>query len=206
MSQSAHVTSVDAIRHFAAAVAVFQQEARLCLSSMDTQLRTILFWLERDRPTFWKREIENCMREISSARVRLHQCRMRRLGDFRPSCIEEIKDLEKAKHDMEFAQKQVPIVKRWHGEAAHEANEYHGRASQLIQSIERELPRLMALLAFTIDRLEAYAAVHTPNTAPPAAFLMELSDGIQKLLSEQSAESAILLPGDGAIPDSPVQV
>ena len=206
MSQSAHVTSVDAIRHFAAAVAVFQQEARLCLSSMDTQLRTILFWLERDRPTFWKREIENGMREISSARVRLHQCRMRRLGDFRPSCIEEIKDLEKAKHDMEFAQKQVPIVKRWHGEAAHEANEYHGRASQLIQSIERELPRLMALLAFTIDRLEAYAAVHTPNTAPPAAFLMELSDGIQKLLSEQSAESAILLPGDGAIPDSPVQV
>ena len=206
MTQSAHVTSVDAIRHFAAAVAIFQQEARLCLSSMDTQLRTILFWLERDRPTFWKREIENCMREISSARVRLHQCRMRRLGDFRPSCIEEIKDLEKAKHDLEFAQKQVPTVKRWHGEAAHEANEYHGRASQLIQSIERELPRLMALLAFTIDRLEAYAAVHTPNTAPPASFLKELSDGIQRLLSERKTEDAELPPSDGATPGSPREV
>lgn len=200
MAQSAHVSSVDAIRQFAAAVAVFQQEARLCLSSMDTQLRTILFWLERDRPTFWKREIENCMREISSARVRLHQCRMRRLGDFRPSCIEEIKDLEKAKHDIEFAEKQVPTVKRWYGEATHEANEYHGRASQLIQSIERELPRLMALLAFTIDRLEAYAAVHTPNTGPSVSFLVELSEGIQKLLSEQPAESAILSPGTDMIP------
>ena len=102
----AHVTSVDAIRRFAAAVAVFQTEARLCLTTLDTQLRTILFWLERDRPQFWKREIEHCMGEISDARVRLHQCRMRRLGDFRPSCIEEVKDLEKAKHDMEFAQKQ----------------------------------------------------------------------------------------------------
>lgn len=136
---------------------------------------------------------------------------MRRLGDFRPSCIEEIKDLEKAKHDIEFAQKQVPTVKRWHGEAVHEANEYHGRASQLIQSIERELPRLMALLAFTIDRLEAYAAVHTPNTAPPASFLKELSEGIQKLLSEQPAESIMLPPGhsaipDSAIPDGPVQI
>ncbi|MCA9067112.1 MAG: hypothetical protein KDA96_28825, partial [Planctomycetaceae bacterium] len=88
MSESANVRSIDAIRQFAAAVAAFQTEARLCLSSMETQLRHSLNWLEHDRPAFWKREIENCMREMSAARVRLHQCRMRRLGDFRPSCIE----------------------------------------------------------------------------------------------------------------------
>lgn len=185
MNQSANVSSIDAIKHFAAAVIAFQEEARLCLTSMDAQLRQILFWLERDRPMFWKREIENCMRDISGARVRLHQCRMRRLGDFRPSCIEEVKDLEKAKHDMELAQKQVPNVKRWHGEAAHEANEYHGRSSQLVQSIERELPRLLALLAFTVDRLEAYAAVHTPSVTPDVSFLRKLSDDIQTMLSEQ---------------------
>ena len=195
MAQSAHVTSIDAIRQFAAAVAVFQQEARLCLSTMDAQLRTILFWLERDRPTFWKREIETCMHDISDARVRLHQCRMRRLGDFRPSCIEEVKDLEKAKHDMEFAQKQVPTIIRWHGQASHEANEYHGRASQLVQSIERELPRLMAVLAFTIDRLEAYAAVHTPNTAPQTSFLTQLSDDIQKMLSQRLPDTVPSPPG-----------
>jgi hypothetical protein len=188
MSQSANVSSIDAIRHFAAAVISFQEEARLCLSSMDAQLRQIIFWLERDRPLFWKREIENCMRDISDARVRLHQCRMRRLGDFRPSCIEEVKDLEKAKHDMEFAQKQVPNVKRWHGEASHEANEYHGRAAQLVQSVEREIPRLLALLAFTVDRLEAYAALHTPNAAPDISFLAKLSDDIQAMLSQQIAE------------------
>ena len=94
MSNSANVNSVDAIRLFAAAVMKFQEEARLCLSMMDAQLRQILFWLERDRPGFWKHEIENCMREVAEARVRLHQCRMRRMGDFRPSCIEEVKDLK----------------------------------------------------------------------------------------------------------------
>jgi hypothetical protein len=189
MSQSANVSSVDAIKRFAAAVIAFQEEARLCLASMDAQLRQIIFWLERDRPMFWKREIENCMRDISAARVRLHQCRMRRLGDFRPSCIEEVKDLEKAKHDMEFAQQQVPNVKRWHGEAAHEANEYHGRSSQLVQSIERELPRLLALLAFTVDRLEAYAAVHTPSGTPDVSFLRKLSDDIQTMLAEQQSDT-----------------
>jgi len=188
MSQSANVSSIDAIRHFAAAVMTFQAEARLCLSSMDAQLRQIIFWLERDRPLFWKREIENCMRDISDARVRLHQCQMRRLGDFRPSCIEEVKDLEKAKHELEFAQKQVPNVKRWHGDASHEANEYHGRAAQLVQSIEREIPALLALLAFTVDRLEAYAALHTPNAVPDISFLTKLSDDIHVMLSQQTDE------------------
>ena len=84
MGRSANVTSTDAIRQFAAAVLAFQEEARMCLTVLDSQLRHILFWLEQDRPQFWKREIENCSREMTEARVRLHQCRMRRLGDFRP--------------------------------------------------------------------------------------------------------------------------
>ncbi len=189
MSGAANVQSVDAIRYFAAAVVAFQEEARLCLSMMDSQLRQILFWLERDRPTFWKREVENCMREMTDARVRLHQCRMRRLGDFRPSCIEEVKDLEKSKADMEFAQKQIPNVKRWLGEASHEGNEYHGRASQLIQMIEREIPRLLALLSFTVDRLEAYAAINPPGTPPDASFMKQMSEELQALMAGIEAQS-----------------
>ncbi len=188
MSDSANVSSIDAIRHFAASVVNFQEEARLCLSMLDAQLRQILFWLERDRPMFWKREIENCIRDIADARVRLHQCRMRKMGDFRPSCIEEVKDLEAAQRAMEFAQKQVPNVKRWNGEATHEGNEFHGRASQLVQSVERDIPHLLALLAFTVDRLEAYAAVSTPNTAPDMNFLSQLSRDIQTMFTQNADE------------------
>jgi len=201
MGGAAQVSSIDAIRQFAAAVVTFQEEARLCLSVLDAQLRQILFWLERDRPMFWKREVENCMREIADARVRLHQCRMRRLGDFRPSCIEEIKALEKAKKDIEFAQAQVPTVKRWHAEAAHEANEYHGRASQIVQSVERDIPRLLALLSFTIDRLEAYAAVTTPNAAPDRAFFENLNAELKTLMSRTSMPES----SPAVEPDSPVR-
>jgi hypothetical protein len=181
MSGSANVSSIDAIRQFAASLIAFQEEARLCLSVLDGQLRQILFWLERDRPMFWKQEVERCVRDIADARVRLHQCRMRKLGDFRPSCIEEVKDLEKAQHAMEFAQKQIPHVKRWNAEATHEGNEYHGRSSQLVQAVERDIPRLLALLAFTIDRLEAYASVSTPRQAPDSSFFQSLSEEIQTL-------------------------
>lgn len=187
MNQSANVTSVDAVRRFAAAVAAFQEEARLSLTMMDGQLRQILHWIENDRPVFWKREIELCHQRISAARVRLHQCRMRRVGDFRPSCIEEVKDLESAEKELEFAQRQIPVIRRWKGEALHEANEYHGRASQMIQILERDLPRLMAMLAFVIDRLEAYAAVSAPNAAADSRALSSLHDELSKLFERSES-------------------
>lgn len=165
MPDSANVKSIDAIRRFHAAVLHFQEEARLCLSSLELQLQRVTGWLERDRPGFWKREIENCYREHGEARIRLHRCQMRKVGDFRPTCYEERKALEKAKRDLEFAQKQIPVIKHWNMAAQHEANEYHGRASQMTQVVERELPRLLALLAQAIDRLEAYGNIQLPDQA-----------------------------------------
>ena len=197
MYNSANVSSIDAIRLFAAAVAKFQEEARLCLTMMDSQLRQILFWLERDRPSFWKHEFENCKREVAEARVRLHQCRMRKMGDFRPSCIEEVKHLEKCRNDVEFAQKQVPNVKRWFGEATHEGEEYRGRAAQLTQAAERDLPRLLALLAFTIDRLEAYTAVTSPNAVPDATRMAKISAEIAEFLNSiEPQEDGCVQSGD----------
>jgi hypothetical protein len=163
MAESANVRSIDAVKNFHAAVVRFQEEARLAISSLEMQLLRFIGWLERDRPTFWKREIETCYREMSEWRVRLHQCKMRKMGDFKPTCFEEKKALEKAKKDLEHAQKQVPIVKHWTNSAHHEANEYHGRASQMTQLIERDIPMLLAMLHQVVDRLEAYGNVQTPG-------------------------------------------
>lgn len=163
MTGSANVTSLDAICRFAASVITFQEEAHLCLTAMDSQIRQIQLWLERDRPVFWKREIENCTQEVSEARIRLHQCRMRRVGDFRPTCFEEQKDLEQAKRNLDFAQHQVPTVKHWLITTLHEANEFHGRAGQLFQMLQRDIPRLLAILRTTIDRVSAYAAMEAPS-------------------------------------------
>ncbi|MCA9047874.1 MAG: hypothetical protein KDA89_04055 [Planctomycetaceae bacterium] len=184
MSDAANVRSIDAIRRFHAAVAVFQEEARLCLSSIELQLLKFMGWLERDRPGFWKREIESCYREIGEARVRLHQCQMRKYADHKPTCFEEKKALEKAKKDLEFAQKQIPVVKYWNVAVQHEANEYHGRSSQLSQLVEREIPRLLALLAEAVDRLEAYGNVQLPEHAVSVREFLHAEDG-------QSAEENV---------------
>lgn len=179
MSDSANVSSIEAICEFANAVVRFQEEARTCLTAMDSQLRQVQAWLEQDRPVFWKHEIESCTRHVADARIRLHQCRMRRIGDFRPTCFEEQKDLEQAKRNLDFAQKQLPNVKRWNIAAQHEANEFHGRASQMIQMLEREIPRLLALLRFSVDRLEAYATATTPNAVAAVSQLTKMMHQLQ---------------------------
>lgn len=165
MTDSADVKSIETLHYFRASVVKFQENARLCVSALEMQLLKVLGWLERDRPNFWKREIEKCYREMGEARVRLHKCQMRRVGDFRPTCFEERKDLEKSKKELEFAQKQIPVVKYWRINATHEANEYHGRTSQLTQMLERDIPELLALLNHAIDRLEAYNNLQVPGAA-----------------------------------------
>ena len=168
MSQSAHVSSLDAVRRFAAAVAQYQEEARNCLTQLDMELHKILGWIERERPGFWKREIELCRRRQSEARVMLHKCQMRRVGDFRPTCFEEKKYVQRCKEDIQFAQKQIHVIKRWVILAHQEAEEYRGRSVRLVQAIERDLPRLMALLRHSIDRLDGYKDVQVPGTSVAA--------------------------------------
>lgn len=165
MAGGADVKSLESLYKFRAAVLNFQEEARLCLQALESQLLKFLGWLERERPGFWKRQIELCYRQHGEARVSFHRCRMRKMGDFKPTCFEERKAMEAAKNALEFAQKQVPVVKFWIANAHHEANEYKGRSSQLHQFIERDLPELLALLAHSIVQLEAYANV--ASVGPP---------------------------------------
>ena len=189
MPESANVKSIDAVKHFHAAVVQFQEEARLCVSALEMQLLRMLGWLERDRPGFWKREIEVCYREMGEARVRLHQCRMRKYADYKPTCFEEKKDLEKATRDLEFAQKQVPVVKYWNVNAQQEANEYHGRASQLTQMLERDVPRLLALLHHAVDRLEAYGNLQVPGTRTENVSFHRAGDSDNETESSENADT-----------------
>ena len=179
MAAGADVKSLESISKFRAAVLNFQQEARLCLQALESQTLKFMGWLERERPGFWKRQVELSYREHGEARTSFHRCRMRKMGDFKPTCYEERKAMEAAKQALEFAQKQLPVVKFWIANAHHEANEYKGRSAQVHQFIERDLPELLALLAHSIQQLEAYANVTTGSLA---------SNQLAKMNSAEAAE------------------
>ena len=210
MADSADVKSTDVIRAFAAATVKFQEEARLCLAMLDSQLRQVSQWLEQDRPGFWKHEIERCMRDVSETRVRLHQCRMRRTGDFRPSCVEEVKAHEHARQSLDYARRQVPVVRHWIQEVTHESSEFRGRAGRLQQFVERDVPQLLAMLRFSLEKLEEYGEL----TPPPASRMSELksetnsgsgiaadTDQTEESRTDAPTNQQTEHPGDTAMPE-----
>jgi hypothetical protein len=198
MPQSANVKSIDAIRRFAAAVVQFREEAKLCATRLESEMRSVIGWLERDRPGFWKRESELCDRRHAEARVMLHQCRMRRVGDFRPTCFQEQKHVQKCKQQLQFAQQQLGVVKRWTIAAHQEADEYYGRAVQLIQTLERDVPGLIALLQNAIGNLDDYRSVQLPDWSPSKLDFGDLSkysepsasDGDQSIKPEAAEDGS----------------
>ena len=191
MTKSANVKSVDAVRHFAAAVVQFREEAKLCATQLEMEMRKVIGWLERDRPGFWKREAEMCDRRQAEARISLHRCRMRRVGDFRPTCFEEQKAVELCKQQLKFAQQQLHVVKHWTIAAHQEADEYYGRVVQLIQTLERDIPRLIALLNHSIENLENYNKVQLPSWSPSKLDFGDVSKyGVPESQSGESEEDS----------------
>ena len=58
-------------------------------------------------------------------------------------------------------------MKRWCVAAQHESNEYYGRSSQLNQFLERDIPYVLAMLNYIVDRLEAYGNVQLNGGSLP---------------------------------------
>ncbi len=159
MSDSANVQSIQAIRDFEGALVQFHDVASRSASAMDQQARRMLQWLELDRPNFWKRQVELGHQNLAEARTRLTQCTMRRTGDFRPSCYDEKKALDKAKRDLEYARQQIQVVKQWAIKAKHEVEEFTGRKAQLTRMLEGDVPRMCALLQRIVQKLEQYTTI-----------------------------------------------
>lgn len=159
MGDSADVRSIQAIQDFEGAILQFYDVASRSVSAMQQQAQRVMQWLETDRPAFWKRQVELGHQNLAVARTRLTQCKMRRTGDFRPSCFDEKKALDKARHDLEFARRQVETVKQCAMKVRHEVDEFNGRNAQLTRLLEGDVPRMCALIQRLVSTLDKYTTI-----------------------------------------------
>lgn len=177
MSNSAHVTSIDAIVSFRAALRTFQDQSTRALVSLEEQAQGALQWLEHDAPTYWRGQIRHCYDDVARTRTALETCRMRAVGDHRPACLEEQEALRQAQRKLREAEDKIEVVRRWTQKVREELDEYRGRVMRFRESVEGGVPRSLALLDRTITTLDSYvdrpapveATPTGPAGAPPAA-------------------------------------
>jgi hypothetical protein len=167
VADSAHVTSVEAVAHFAAALRQFEDEASRVLLALDQQINRALHWLDDEQPAYWQAQIRRQFDEVARTRTAWENCLLREVAGDRPSCIEEEKAHRAAKRRLEFALAKPDVVRRWAIRVHREVDEYRGRVGRFRQVLDRDVPRTLALLERTQAALESYLAQHAPSEAAP---------------------------------------
>lgn len=156
MSESARVTSVEAIVKFESGLRTFADESSQVLLLIEQQVQRALEWLEQDAPVHWRQQIRDRYDDVAQARTALQTCRMKKVGNSGPACLEEQQTLRKAQERLRKTEEMLLVVNRCAQKVRREVDEYRGRMMGFRNRLEGDIPRTLALLEWTISSLESY--------------------------------------------------
>jgi hypothetical protein len=169
MSQSARVTSVEAVKEFRPALIIFCEQAKDALSSVDMETRNLLDWLQRDQLGYWQRQLRLRQEEVSEAKAELFRRQLPGIRGEKPDCLEEKKALRIAQMRLEEAEDKIENCKRWSRLLPRAVDDYIGPARRLAGLVEGDCPPPLAQINRILEALHAYIELAPPRSPLPAA-------------------------------------
>jgi hypothetical protein len=202
MSDQADVKSIDTLAFVKGAFAAFAHEANQAVSEIEIQGQRGVEWITVDRAAFWKAEIRRRSDIVNKAIKDLEHCRtFKKVGDNAPSCIEEKKALDKARRQLETAERKAEAVRRWTPVVQQQFRETCVRLVRFREVIDIDCPRAMAQLEKMLKALDAYQNATSPGAAgaaPAAAPPDTGGQSVTRQLDESAAPAAAPSPTEAA--------
>jgi len=195
MSDSAKVSSIDAIKGFRLSVAKFVQEVTNAIAEIDADIHRVAGELRYERLPYWNKQVIARQEAVIAARTERSRKELMSMSDM-PSLVEERRNLDKAKRAVEEAQQKIEAVKKWARLVDRESMLFKGQLQSLSDAVCRDLPEGIVRLGKMIAALEAYAAM-----APVSTEQVGESSGsgfvarVGAALRGESVTSAALGPG-----------
>jgi hypothetical protein len=155
MNAAAHVTSIQGMADFQAALATFTEKAKDALSSVDLELRRMTDWLA-DQAKHWQTEIRLAENAVFEAKAELTRKKMMKIGDRKPDTTDQEKALRRAQAWLEHAEEKLARTRHWQRAFPDAVLDYQGPARQLQFMLEAEVPQMSAYLTQKIEALEKY--------------------------------------------------
>lgn len=173
MSQSARVTSIDALADWKSALAVFGDHAREAVVTIELEVRRMFDWLD-DQRKFWQAEIRRREDEVAQAKSELWRRKNMPIIEH-PDCVEQEKTFRRAQLRLDEAHDKLEKTRRWLPALKRAVDEYESHGRRLAAMLETDVPRSLGVLEQRIGALEAYVALTAPagstasvaNEAPP---------------------------------------
>jgi hypothetical protein len=161
MSDSAQVSSIDALRQFRAKLCEFGVDGLESLAAVELELRHMEDWLS-ERLKYWQLQLRDRGEDLSRAKAKLVQHKWGSKDGKGVGTTEVEMEVKKAKHRIDEAEAKIEVTKRWQRDIPKTVHEYEGPARQLSGYLESDLKQVLALLDRMATSLEAYVAISAP--------------------------------------------
>jgi hypothetical protein len=182
MSPTARVASIDIPQTIAVAFKKFSGEAASSMDDLDIELHRALEWIQHDRKEFWGTELRRRQDRVAEARVQLMQAQTsRRVGDYRPSCVDEQKALERAKRRLATAEQKIIAVRKCAAAIERAVNDCQRARNQFVSWLDTDVQKAITALNRMSDSLDHYVTLAAPAAQTPA---MAMPAGSQDASSE----------------------
>lgn len=173
MAKSANLTSTEAVSALRETLLQFAEEAQHALTALQIEAQRPIEWIEHDRTLYWPREMRKASDRLAEARLELQRCEMTISGEDRRACIQEKKNLQKAKARLELTEERIRTVRRWKFEMKKAIEEFQVQLARVQRYLENDIPIAGAELLRMIQALEAYTGTFadrsTSSAIPPTS-------------------------------------
>ncbi len=207
MSSQADVRSIEALRDFRAALAIYAEETLGALAGVGMEAKRAVQWVGQDRRNYWVDQVKRGRERVASARAEVSRRRMAATAGSSPAYGEQKEILRAAEARLREAEAKVILVRKWEPALAQAVLEYHAGTRRLGDLAGGDVPRAMATLGRMVDALEAYlresppAAIPAPAAGPAfgpiaAAILAEAPEAETETETEAEPEAADPSPSE----------
>jgi len=126
-------------------------------------------WIQQEQRQYWKHELRRSEQQLQEAKINLQRClTFKRIGEHRPSCIEEKRAVERAKRRQQLCREKNELVRRWSLSISRAVFEYKAGVGELGQWLETDAARSVGLLKRIAQTLEEYVAAQSSPEAAEA--------------------------------------
>jgi phage-related minor tail protein len=203
MSSQVSVHSVEALKDFRVALALYGEDTLAAIGAVEAEVRRTVRWLEQERPAYWQDQIKRRREQVSQAKAEVFRRQLQKRPDYTPAMSEQKENLHKAEASLQDAEKRLTMVRKWQPRLQHAVLEYHASVQRLKDLSSADVPSAVDLLSRLIDALESYLSVQPPSGggegSATARASAEMESIATRLIDEAPVATAAANPDQAAI-------
>lgn len=205
MSNQADVRSIQALKDFRVALALFAEDVLAALGGVGMEARRSLQWVQHDRRDYWQEQVKRRREQVAQAQSEVFRRKLAKTADNTPAMSEQKELLRKAEAALKDAEYRVTLVKKWEPALQQAVLEYQATTRRISNLAGGDVPRAMAVLERMIIALEAYLNLTSPSgPTPPVGSVVEAvmaedeAAGPTEAVDDTGADGPTPRPSDAA--------